>query len=116
MEHIFITILTDLYLNVTNTTTILLMVLFAYATSNHSNLTKYRYVLAFSAIIALGLTLWAYLFLALPDAARTTPVVVYVYIIRLLSAIFWGTTAWLVFRQFRRKGVTVKGAGAGNQS
>jgi hypothetical protein len=61
---------------------------------------KYKYVCVLSTIAAISLTLWAYVFLPVPPESRTLLVSSYVFLVRFVAAMFWGSATWLAFRYF----------------
>ena len=64
---------------------------------------KYKYVCALSFFVAICYMLWIYLYLPVSPESRTFLVGAYVFIIRLLAALFWGSATWFVDRYFRRR-------------
>ena len=100
MEHILETVISTLYLDITNANIIISMIPFTYAISIYHNtlLNKYKYICVLGFIVSLSITAWTYFFLPVPPESRTLLVGAYVFIVMFLAAMFWGSAIWLVFR------------------
>lgn len=103
MRTILSLILWDLFLNLTDSYIIVLMISSTSAIGAYSGKKfKYRYVVPLSAMCGIAVTLWAYVFLPVPTDAKTPLVGIYVFTIRFLSALFWGSATWVVLRYFNK--------------
>jgi uncharacterized membrane protein YfcA len=108
MERILYLISWDMFLNITNKVIIIFMItstisIYIYS---KSSIFKFRYVCLLGAVCGVGLALWSYAFLPVHDDAKTPLVGIYVFMVRFLAYLFWGSATWIVLRYIYKRKLT----------
>ena len=100
LGHILETAFSDIGLNILNPTIATIMISGTSAILDFRTKTrrKYKYVCLLGSIVAMLVTSWTYASLPLPPKSYSTAVVIWVFLVRLLAAMFWGTCTWGVYR------------------
>ena len=100
MEHIVETVLSSAYIDLTNTKIIIPMMALTSGLMVYRNTyaNKFKFVCALAVAVAACLTLWTYLFFAIPAEAKTALVGLFVFVLNFLTAMVWGWATWIVYR------------------
>jgi hypothetical protein len=106
LGHILETAFSDICLNILDPTIMIMMVsgtsaILAYRTKIGG---KYKYVILLGFIVAVLVTSWTYATIPVPPESYDATVVIWVFFVRLLAAMIWGSCSWGVHRAFLNQG------------